>query len=323
MKKSILLSVFLICTFAWGYGQQDLKAKKPSLMVIPNDNWFEQHDYQMEYDNQGTKVVTPDYEKAFRVDTQITPVITMINGIFAKRGFPIDDLSSTLKNLKLSEAKNIARTSTKTKSGTTGTLLDKIKARAKSDIVLDLLWTVLGNGPDRRIEFTLRGLDAYTNKQVASTHGIGAPSASAPVEVLLEEAVLANMDEFCSSLQKHFEDVFANGREMVIELRCWDDWEEDFYSTFGEEGDDLSVLVEDWVAENTQGGVYGTPDTGDRTMIIPAVRMPLFYERKGRKRVQTAESFGHNLQKYLRKYKIDSSVETAGLGKVIIRLGHR
>ncbi len=67
MKKSILLSVFLICTFAWGYGQQDLKAKKPSLMVIPNDNWFEQHDYQMEYDNQGTKVVTPDYEKAFRV----------------------------------------------------------------------------------------------------------------------------------------------------------------------------------------------------------------------------------------------------------------
>ena len=59
-------------------------------------------------------------------------------------------------------------------------------------------------GPKRSVTYTLRGLDAYTNKQVAATQGTGEPSMAAEVAVLLEEAVVDKMDASLSQLQKHF-----------------------------------------------------------------------------------------------------------------------
>ena len=77
-------------------------------------------------------------------------------------------------------------------------------------------------GPKRSVTYTLQGLDAYTNKQVAVTQGTGEPSMAAEVAVLLEEAVVDKMDALqASQLQKHFDDLMANGREVALEVRVF------------------------------------------------------------------------------------------------------
>ena len=65
----------------------------------------------------------------------------------------------------------------------------------------------------------MQGLDAYSDKQIAGASGTGQPSFTAEMPVLLEEAVLAHVDNFNVQLQSHFDDMFANGREIVLELK--------------------------------------------------------------------------------------------------------
>lgn len=319
MKKIVfIIFILVIGSSIWGQ-----KAKKPKIMVIPSDLWYKDHHFMTEYEDQGQMIAVPNYMKAFRENKELLPVIGKINELMAERGFPLKDLESVLKSLQLRTAKNIVRKSSRTGSKASESPLDMIKARAKPDIVMQLTWTINTEGPKKSITYVLKGLDAYTNKQVAYADGTGSPSFSTILPVLLEEAVLSNMDTFCNTLQRHFEDMFASGREIVVEVQCWDDWDNDMYSEFGDNGDELSLLIEDWFADNTVGGVFSA-DSGDKVMYLEEVRIPLFYERNGKQRAMAAKDFGNQLRKYLRdNYGIESKVETEGLGKVIVVLGHK
>jgi hypothetical protein len=42
------------------------QAKKPTLMILPSDNWCEQRYFTTEFDNQGTKQKVPNYKQAFQ-----------------------------------------------------------------------------------------------------------------------------------------------------------------------------------------------------------------------------------------------------------------
>ena len=56
-----LLPVLLMCS-ALAFGQ----AKKPTLMVVPSDNWCITNGYSIQFDNQGTVETIPDYKRAFQ-----------------------------------------------------------------------------------------------------------------------------------------------------------------------------------------------------------------------------------------------------------------
>ena len=53
--------------------------------------------------------------------------------------------------------------------------------RAKADILIEVVWNINRRGPKRSVTYTLRGVEAYTNKQVAATQGTGEPSMAADV----------------------------------------------------------------------------------------------------------------------------------------------
>jgi len=92
---------------------------------------------------------------------------------------------------------------------------------------MELTYTINTTGPKKSVSYTLRGLDAYTDKQIAGDSGTGAPSFSAELPVLLEEAVLAHIDNFNAQLQAHFDDMFANGREIIVRIKKFDSWPDD------------------------------------------------------------------------------------------------
>ena len=72
------------------------------------------------------------------------------------------------------------------------------------------------------LSYIMRGVDSYSNKQIAGSSGASTPSISAEPVSLLEEAVLSRIDEFNAKLQDHFDDMFTNGREVALDLRVFD-----------------------------------------------------------------------------------------------------
>lgn len=291
-------------------------------MVVPSDNWCQQHGYMMEFDNEGQKVRVPDYKKAFQENANLLAVIGKINELMAERGFPLKNLESSLKTLENDAAQDAMLTS---KSGgeINESPIDMLKKVAKADIWLQLTWNVNTVGPKKSITFNLQGLDAYTDKQIAGASGTGEPSFTAELPVLLQEAVLAHIDNFNGQLQGHFDDMFTNGREIVLRVMTWDTWDYDLETEeFGD--DELGILIEDWIAENCLNNRYSTTTATENMMLFEQVRIPLFYERKGKQRALDARRWANGLRKYLRdNYEIESKLMMKGLGQAQLVIGEK
>jgi len=288
-------------------------------MILPSDVWCNTNGYMMEFDNQGTKVKIPDYKKAFQENADLLNVISKINGLMADRGFPLKNAESALKSLESESAENAMLTS-KSGGSVAESPIDKLKKTAKADIIMQLTWTVNTTGPKKSITFNLQGLDAYTDKQVATAVGTGAPSFSAELAVLLEEAVLAYLDGFNSSLQKHFEDMFENGREIIIRVKKFDSWDGDLEKDFG--GKELGDVIEGWMTANTVKGRFSTTDATENMMLFEQVRIPL-YDASGK--ATDARGFCKELQKFLQAppYSITNKLMMKGLGQATIVLGDK
>lgn len=319
MKKSGLLLFSIIVCANMLFAQ----AKKPTIMVVPSDVWCNTNGHMMEFDNQGTKVKIPNYKQAFQESSDLLLVISKINGMMAERGFPLKNMESCIKTLESNSAEDAMMSSKESGMGASESPIDMLKKVSKSDIIMQLTWTVNTTGPKKSVTFNLQGLDAYTDKQIATAAGTGAPSFSAELPVLLEEAVLSHMDNFCASLMTHFDDLFANGREVIIRIKKWDDWEEDLETEYGDDDTELGEIIEDWMADNTVKGRYSTTDATENMMLFEQVRIPLYYEKNGKQRAMDTRRFAKQLSKFLKSepYLIINKVTTKGLGRATIYLG--
>lgn len=309
-----LIAILFVTTSLFG------QAKKPTIMVVPSDQYCISRGYSMEFDNMGTKVTLPDYKAALQNDPDLKLVISKMSGIMSDRGFPLKDLEQELKNLATQGAE-LAMLSSKTSgSGVAESPIDALKRTAKSDIIMDLSFEKKTQGPRNYITFILNGLDAYTSKNIASAAGTGQPSSAAQVELLLEEAVLAYMDEFNGRLMSFFEDAFANGREIKVRIQMFDgvgfDLEEEY------DGDELSEKIEDWFADNTVQGRFSLQDATENFMQFEQVRIPMMNE-KGR--AVDARNWLRDLQKYLKDepFIIESKLYMRGLGEAWLILGEK
>jgi hypothetical protein len=247
-----ILCLLAISTLAFG------QAKKPTLMVVPSDAWCKKNGYMQVFDNQGTKEEVPDYKKALQGDMDLINVITKINGIMGERGFQLKNLESEIKNLEAESAEDALLKGKTSGSGVSESPIDKLRKRAKADIIMQLTWNVVQTGPKKSITFNLQGLDSYTNKQVAYAQGTGSPSFTAEIPVLLEEAVISHMDNFTSSLQAHFDDMFANGREVTFRIKRFDAMDGDLTKEFN--GKELNDIIETWVHDNAVKNKFSLSD---------------------------------------------------------------
>lgn len=310
--KGILSSIVLLCISITLFAQ----AKKPTIMVVPSDLWCNQNGYMEEFNVSGKIKKYPDYAKALQDNSDLLLAISKINEMMQERGFPLKNLESALKSLESQSAED-AMLMSKDGGEVQESPIDKLKKTAKADIIMQLTWTINQTGPKKSVTFNLQGLDSYTDKQIAGASGTGAPSFSAELPVLIEEAVLSHIDNFNSQLQTHFEDLFTNGREVALRIKIWDSWGEDLESEFDDK--ELSEIIESWVSDNTVQGRFSLSDATENMMVFEQVRIPLFDE-KG-KAVDT-RNWARGLQKYLKSnYDIESKLMTQGLGQGQLVIG--
>ncbi|MBO8476632.1 MAG: hypothetical protein IAB88_06530 [Bacteroidetes bacterium] len=316
MKKYIFLMAALIMPLL-----MEGQAKKPTIMVVPADVWCSENGYMTTYDNQGDEVSVPDYEKAMQNDMDLVNAITKIGELMAERGLPLKDLASTVRSIRQSSAEDEMTVSRSSGSSLAESPLDKLLNRAKADILVELAWKINTVGPKQSVTYTLRGIDAYTNKQVAAAQGTGAPSFSAEIPVLIEEATLEKMDGFIAQLQAHFDDLLANGREVNVNIRVFDNGSgmslEDEY-----DGYELIDIIDDWMAQNTVQHRYSLTDATENMMRFEQVRIPLYRENG---MPMDTRRFVTELRRYLSKepFNITSKVLTKGLGRADLVLGEK
>lgn len=297
------------------------QAKKPTIMVIPADVWCSENGYMESFNNQGKFTKVPNYEAAVQDNMDLVNAITKIGELMAERGFPLKDLATTIRNINQSTAEDEMTTSRTSGATLAESPLDKLLNRAKADILVELTWKINTIGPKNSVTYTLRGLDAYTGKQVAASQGTGAQSFSAEIPVLIEEAALEHIDNFCSQLQAHFDDLVENGREVVVNIRLFDNGSgmtlEDEYG-----GEMLMDIIDDWMAQNTVSHRYSLTDATENVMRFEQVRIPLYNENGT---AMDTRRFVRNLSRYLAKapFSIDSKILTKGLGRADLVLGEK
>ena len=310
-----LYTVGFIFTLNFAFGQ----AKKPTLMILPSDNWCEQRYFMTEFDNQGTKQKVPNLKQAFQEDTEIGQVISKIGSLMIDRGFPLKDAEQELKTIETRTAEDNMTSSATTGSSLSESPLDVLKNRAKSDILIQVWWNVNKSNNGKIVSFVLEAFDAYTNKRIAASTGNSSPGDEI-VPVMLEKAILQNIDPFVSQLQGHFDDLLQNGREIRLTVRKWDNWQYNLESEF--QGEELRDLIYDWMQENTVNSRFNESNSTENRIDYEQVRIPVYDDRN---RALDARQYSRDLVKYLNSspFNFEVKLMTRGLGEAILVLGEK
>lgn len=315
----IVLPLFLIQAFP--------QAKKPTIMVVPSDSWCQRNGFMTEFRNSGQTWQIPDYSAAFRQNDEIRTVISAMSEFMAANEFPLQSLEAELNRIN-NESAEMSLMQGKSGSAIEESPVETVRRTAKADIILNLDYKVTRIGPRRQIEFNLQAIDAYSSKIISGNTGTSsAVSSETPMTTILEEAVLSFKDNFLSGLQRHFDDLFANGREISVTLLRYDTSPIDFESEFEFEGEmyELAEHIDLWFSNNTVNGRYSLSDKSSNRMRFSQVRIPLYDTVMGKERAADAQSFGNKLARELRKdpYNLVVGVTPKGLGDVWITIGDK
>lgn len=317
MKLRHILSIAMLTTCVLSaFGQ----AKKPTLMVVPSDAWCKEHGFEQSFDNQGTIEQVPDYQAAVSTNKQLNAVISKINGLMADRGFPLKDLQQNMKSISRLSAEDRLITSRKSGASIVESPLDRLRRIAKADILLEIDWTVNTTGPKSSVTYNLRGLDAYSNKQIATAEGTGKGSFSAELPILLEEAVQDHMDRFVQQLQEHFDDLLTNGREVVLDMRVFDSSDITFENEYN--GNELNEIIDNWLNDNCVNHRFSKSDATETMILYEQVRIPIY---KANGQAQDTYGFARELAKFMNAapYNIPVKTINRGLGRCLLIFGEK
>ena len=316
MKKLIFTIAFALVALV-----ASAQIKKPELMVIPSDIWCITNGYYTEIENLGTTTKVPNYKQALQENMGLKLAIAKINDLMAERQFPLQSLEQTIKNL---EQRRMEDNLTTSKSGNelAESPLGEVARTAKCDIILELSWEVKDLGPKHSISYILEGRDAYTGKAIGASSGTGAPSFTADVDVLLEEAIVANMDNFNNRLQDHFTEMQTIGREITMDIKVFANNAAGVDLETEYDGEELIDIINNWLQVNTVQGRFSMPYASENVANFTQVRIPVYDERG---RAIDANGFAKQLAKVLKKepYNIPTKVLVKGLGRAVIILGEK
>lgn len=315
MKKLFIVFTFLISAVL-ALAQQ---AKKPTIMILPSDNWCNQRYFMTNFSDQGNMVKVPNYQQAFLEDTELGQVISKVGGVLTSLGYSLKNAEQEIKSLNVKQTEDNVTMSKTSGASLVESPLDILKRRIKSDIVIQIWWKLNRETSGRSASFTLEAFEAYTNKRIATSTGTTKASKDA-VPVLLEKAVQKHIKPFDKQMEEWFADQQRNGREITLTVRCWDNWDKDLENEYG--GEELTDCVQSWLQKNCVNGAFNLIDGTKSFAQFEQVRIPLLDE-KGQ--AMDARAFATRLRKHLQQppYNITSKVIIRGLGEAVLILGEK
>lgn len=307
--KRLFLSLLAFATVSSLLAQ----AVQPSLMVFPSRAWCHQNGFEkVVVKSNGKEVRVQEYDKAFIDNKDLGPAVRTIGKMMQDRGFQLVDLEAQLASQELESALDNAGDEDIDVSA-----YDKLLETAGPDIALHINYYTETQGPRVTLFYDLTAFDAYTNKQVASTGLISyGPVMSAPLQTLIQSALLSSIDAFNAQLMQHFMDMQEKGREISVRINTISGWEDGLETEVN--GRELTEILEEWMTNNCVAGRNHQKTASETSMYYDSARIPLFNENG--KAVQ-AKQWLNGLRKYLKTLNVPSKVKTRGLGQAQLIIG--
>lgn len=313
--KKIIVSLAFVLSMTVGYSQE----KKPTIMILPSDAWCNHRYFTTTFTGIGGNETVSDYATAFKEDAELHLVISDIGGLMTGLGYNLKDSEQELKAISMRSSEDNMTFSKTTGASLVETPLDILNRRSKADILIQVDWTVNKEISGKSVSFILEAFDTYTSKRIATATGVSSPSQESVPRILMS-AVSKQMEQFDIQLTQYFRTIKNQGREIVLQVRCWDSWENDLETEYN--GEELTDCILSWLESKAVSKAFNLSDATESLMFIEQLKIPL-EDEKGRP--VDARSFANDLRKYLQNepFNITSKVVTRGLGEAVIILGEK
>ena len=323
MKRVLLVAAALLASLC--LGAQEKKMKQPTIMVIPADVWCNDNGYMTSYDDMGTTRWVPDYKLALQTNSEIRSAIASIGNIMADYNFPLKNLEAELRRLQKEEAEMAVITSKDSFAMLGESPVDKLRRTAQCDILIDVAFRKVQNGPFSQIVFNITAIDAYSSLEVAACPPVQTEAVDAPIEILLDRAVQDVKATFATKIQQYFENTYEKGRNARILLKRWEDTYMDFESDVAYAGQEaeLGEVIQVWMTEHCVGGQFNLVNASENTLDFNPARIPVRGTNLAGKEIPIdAAGFVRPLAKWLKnEYGIESKVLPKGLGEAWLVIG--
>jgi hypothetical protein len=289
---------------------------KPNLIVIPSDELLQKFEMLKEENAQGKTIYVRDYKGYLLKDPNAKFIISTIQSTFINVGFPLNDLEQTLKSLNDQEIMDD---------------VDNIQKDAKTmlltsvrpDIILELNYDLVTDNSSRSLNktltYTLRGIDAFSNKVVSTIQetGYGKNNPDNDAGSLMKQALDLNLKNYVNQLNLYFSDIVKKGREITLRVAIDKgvslSMEDDCL-----DGDTYADWVVDYLKVNTQKGAYKMERNTETEIFFRNVRIKTLNDDGTQ---YSAYDFAKDMRKAMVKgCGIKSKNKTQGLSNAFIVL---
>lgn len=317
--KTKLLAIFAMATMLVSCGgggtstTVDVKqTQKPTMLVLPSDQLMQRFGCIRTEVSLGKQLQVRDYNSYLLTDPDAKFIIASIQSAFIEFGYPLNDLEQTLKSINNQEMVDEV-------SGIKKDSKTILLTNARPDIILELDYDMTTDRSSRdyskSLTYTLRAIDAFSNKVVATIQAASVKNAKGNTATMMGEAIQKNSKDFTKQINKHFDDLIANGRDIT--MRVMIDANESFtMSDESIDGDTYADFILDYMKVNTLMGTYNLQRNTDTEMYFANVRIKTLNDNGTQ---YSAYDFARELSKALNKEcGVKSKNVTQGLGDAMI-----
>lgn len=288
------------------------QTQKPTMLVLPSDQLMQRFGCIRTEVSLGKQLQVRDYNSYLLTDLDAKFIIASIQSAFIEFGYPLNDLEQTLKSINDQEMVDEV-------SGIKKDSKTILLTNARPDIILELDYDMTTDRSSRdyskSLTYTLRAIDAFSNKVVATIQAAGVKNAKGNTATMMGEAIQKNSKDFTKQINKHFDDLIANGRDIT--MRVMIDANESFsMSDESIYGDTYADFILDYMKVNTMMGTYNLQRNTDTEMYFANVRIKTLNDNGTQ---YSAYDFARELSKALNKEcGVKSKNVTQGLGDAMI-----
>jgi hypothetical protein len=288
------------------------QTQKPTMLVLPSDQLMQRFGCIRTEVSLGKQLQVRDYNSYLLTDPDAKFIIASIQSAFIEFGYPLNDLEQTLKSINDQEMVDEV-------SGIKKDSKTILLTNARPDIILELDYDMTTDRSSRdyskSLTYTLRAIDAFSNKVVATIQAAGVKNAKGNTATMMGEAIQKNSKDFTKQINNYFDDLIANGRDIT--MRVMIDANESF--TMSDEsiyGDTYADFILDYMKVNTMMGTYNLQRNTDTEMYFANVRIKTLNDNGTQ---YSAYDFARELSKALNKEcGVKSKNVTQGLGDAMI-----
>lgn len=286
----------------------------PSLMVIPSDNLLDEYGALSNkvYDN-GRKYVLRDYQHYLQANKDNQQIMSVIQEAFVNMDYPLTDLEQGLKQLSTQEATDMADNLEKDSK----TLL---LMTIQPDIILELDYQnkmdlASHDVTNRTLSYTLRAIDAYTNKVVSSVSESGINGKE--TVTVLKKSIASKIPSFSEDIVKYFSDILYRGREVTLRVAV-EKGSNVHLTDENVEGDTYADWIVDYLDLHTIKGAYKMQRNSNGELYFVNVRIKLLNEDGTQYSVyKWTRDFCKELRKSL---GVKATNQAQGIGEIFVTI---